>query len=285
MPLTAIVADSSICLPASLIETHGISIVPLSLVIGTETIADGALPAGELFRRVEASPERPRSASPAPGDFTAAFRAARDGGAEAAVCLTLSAEYSGTHEAALAGAELAREAMPGFEVRVADTGGLAMTHGFAVLAAAQAAEAGASPDDVVRFATSVGGRGQLIGMLDTLRYVVKGGRVPWIVGWAASVLRIKPVLAFEGGSARSIARCRTAVRARARMLDEVERGLRGGKLHIGVMHADAPAAAEDFAHEVQVRFAPAEVIVSEFTSVMAVHTGPGFLGVAFYEDE
>jgi len=282
---TAVIADSSACLPASLLEEHQISIVPLSLVIGIETIPDGSLLAGDLFRRVEASRERPRSASPSPGDFLAAFRAARDGRAEAAVCLTLSAGYSGTYESALAGAELAREAMPGLEVRVADTGGLAMTHGFAVLAAAQVAEAGASPDDVVRIAQSIGGRGRLIGALDTLRFAVKGGRVPWVVGWAASVLRIKPVLAFEGGSARLIARPRTAARARQRMLDEVERGLTGGKLHIGVMHADALEEAEDFAREVQARFVPAEVIVSEFTSVMAVHTGPGFLGVAFYEDE
>lgn len=282
---TAVITDSSVCLPASLLGEHGISIVPLSLVIGTESIPDGSLPAAELFGRVEASWERPQSASPAPGDFLAAFRAARDYGAEAAVCLTLSAKYSGTYDSALAGAELAREAMPDFEVRVADTGGLAMTHGFAVLAAAQAAESGASAEDIARIAQSVGRRGRLIGTLDTLRYLVKGGRVPWVVGWAASVLRIKPVLAFEEGSARSIARCRTAAKARARMLDEVERGLTGGRLHVGVMHADALAEAEGCAREVQARFGPAEVIVSEFTSVMAVHTGPGFLGVAFYEDE
>ncbi len=281
----AVIADSSVCLPTALIAENGIAVVPLTLVVGDEVVADGAIPARELFRRVEAASGRPQSATAAPGDFLAAFRAAHEAGSEAAVCLTLSAGYSGTYEAALTGAEMARDELPGLETRVVDTGGLAMVHGFAVLAAARAAEAGAAVEDIARIAESVGGRGRLIGTLETLRYLVKGGRVPWVVGRAASVLRIRPVLAFEDGSARSIARCRTAARAQERMLTEVESGLSGGRLHVGVMHADAAEEAERLAEAVRERFGPAELIVSEFTSVMAVHTGPGFLGIAYYEDE
>jgi DegV family protein with EDD domain len=285
MARVAVIADSSVCLPTLLLAANAIAVVPLTLVVGDDVIADGSIPARELFRRVDASRDRPQSATAAPGDFLAAFRAAEEAGAEAAVCLTLSAAYSGTHAAALAGAGLARDEMPGLETRVVDTGGLAMVHGFAVLAAARAAEAGAGADDVARLAVSVGSRGRLIGALETLRYLVKGGRVPRVVGWAASVLRIRPVLAFEDGSARSIARCRTPALARERILAEVERGLSGGRLHIGVMHADAAAEAERLAEAVRERLGPAELIVSEFTSVMAVHTGPGFLGIAYYEDE
>jgi DegV family protein with EDD domain len=282
---TAIISDSSLCLPQDVLARHGIAVVPLGLVLGTDVIPDGSLPAAELFRRADASRKAPQTASPAPGDWLAALRAAHDSGADSAVCLTLSAKYSGTYESALAGAELARDALPSFDVRVVDTGGLAMTHGFAVLAAARASGADAPPDDIARIAQSVGQRGRLIGTLDTLRYLVKGGRVPWIIGWAASLLSIKPVLAFGGGTAHAIARPRTAARARAGLLAEIERSLTGGRLHIGVMHTDAPVAAESFAADLRARFAAEDVIIAEFTSVMAVHAGPGFLGVAFYEDE
>ena len=58
-----------------------------------------------------------------------------------------------------------------------------------------------------------------------------------------------------------------------------------GPLHAAVMHVDAACRARQLACEVQTRFRPAELLVSEFTSVMAVHTGPGFVGLAYYRDE
>src|SRR5439155_25370475 len=56
-------------------------------------------------------------------------------------------------------------------------------------------------------------------------------------------------------------------------------------LHVAVMHADAPDRAEVLSREVRRRFSPVEMLVTEFTTVMGIHTGPGFLGIAFYSDE
>jgi DegV family protein with EDD domain len=160
-----------------------------------------------------------------------------------------------------------------------------MAHGFAVLAAARAAEARAGLDEAAAVATSVGRRARLLGSLDTMRYLVKGGRVPWIVGWAASLLHLKPVLAFEGGRARSVARPRTWPAAREQMLRRLSQEFHGeGALHAAVMHAAAPDRARELACALHERFRPAELLVSEFTSVMAAHTGPGFTGLACYHD-
>ena len=282
----AIVADSSACLPGELLARYGIVSVPLGLVIDGQVYPDGSLTPAELFERVEASRRGGQTTSPAPGEVLEAFERARDGGAEAVVCLTLSARYSGTHSAAVNAAKLATERLPGLDVRVVNTGGLAMTHGFAVLAAARAAEAGASVGEAASTALIVGERGRLIGALDTLRYLVKGGRVPLIVGWASSLLRIKPVLAFEDGKARSIARPRTWAAAKGRMLDAMAKRLSGrGTLHAAVMHTDAAERAAELARDVCERFRPKEMLVTEFTNVMAIHTGPGFVGLAFYEDD
>lgn len=283
----AIVADSSACLPGELLARYGIVSVPLGLVIDGEVYPDGSLTSSELFERVEASRHGGQTTSPAPGEFLEAFERARDGGAEAVLCLTLSARYSGgAYSAAVNAANLAAERLPGLDIRVVDTGGLAMTHGFAVLAAARAAEAGADMDKVAVTARTVGESGRLIGALDTLRYLVKGGRAPWIVGWASSLLRIKPVLAFEDGRARSIARPRTWAAAKERMLDAMGKRLTSaGTLRAAVMHTDAPERAAELARDVCERFRPEEMLVTEFTNVMAIHTGPGFVGLAFYEDD
>ena len=282
----AVVADSSACLPEHLLQQYRITIVPLVFLLDGEIYHDGLLSSREFYQRLESARRPPTTTAPAPGEFLDAFRHARDAGAGAVVCLTLSAAFSGTHSAALNAAELAASELPGLPVRVLDTGGLAMTHGFAVLAAARAAQAGASLEEAAAAAKAVASRASLIGALDTMRYLVRSGRVPWILHWAASILRIKPILATEGERVRSIARVRTSPRALERLLRHLE--ARAGPpehLHVAVMHADAPDRAEVLSREVRRRFSPVEMLVTEFTTVMGIHTGPGFLGIAFYSDE
>jgi DegV family protein with EDD domain len=274
----AIVADSSACLPGDLVTKYGIRLVPLGLNLDGRIIPDGSLSATEIFKLVAKSRGRVQTASAPPGDFLAAFHAAREEGAASVLCLTLSGAYSGTHDAAVAAAGMA-----GMPITVADTGGLAMTHGFAVLGAARALEAGANLEGAAALARRVGSSGRLVGSLDTLRFLVKGGRVPWIVGWGASLLRIKPVLAFADGGARSIARPRTWPAARARLLSEVMDTRWPSR--VAVMHTAAPDRAAELAESVREALHPAELLITEFSSVMAVHTGPGFVGLAVCHDE
>jgi DegV family protein with EDD domain len=285
MPRTAVVTDSSACLPKRLADGLHIITVPLGLLIGDQAHADGALTSAELFRLAEEAKRPVRTSSPAPAAFLAAFARARDEGAEQVLCLTLSAAFSGTYESAVAAAGLARERMDGLDVRVVDTGGLAMTHGFAVLAAARALAEGASPHAAAETAVRVGGRARLAGLLATTHYLARGGRVPWIVHWAAQILRIRPLLAFEGGRPHSIGRVRTEEKGLARLLEYARKHRSGGTLRAAVMHTEAPEAAQRLAEAVCRELAPAELLQTHFTSVMAVHTGPGFVGLAFYEDD
>jgi DegV family protein with EDD domain len=277
MARVAIVADGSACLPGDLVSKYGIRLVPLGLNVDGRIIPDGSLSAAELFALAGKS-KRVQTASPPPGDFLAAYEAARAGGAESILCLTLSAAYSGTHDAAVAAREMAD-----VPVTVVDTGGLAMTHGFAVLGAARALEAGASAEAAGALARRIGSGGKLVGTLDTLRFLVKGGRVPWIIGWAMSALSMKPVLAFADGGARSIARPRTWPAARSRLLSEVLDA--AWPARVAVMHSAAPDRAAELAEAVDEAMHPAELLITEFSSVMAVHTGPGFVGLAVCHDE
>lgn len=285
MPEIALVTDSSSCLPDSVQRQYGIISVPLVLQIGDETYADGSLTTAELFRRAREIDATPRTASPSPADFAAAFRRAADGGATSVVCLTLSSAYSGTYDSALAARSLVAEDMPGAQITVVDTGGLAMTHGFAVLAAARAIESGADAGAAARAAVAVASRSRLAGVLGTTEYLARGGRVPWIVHWAAKILNIHPMLAFEKGRARSIGRVRTIERGLARLAEYARKRATPDGLRVAVMHAEAPEAASRLAEIACRELNPQELIHTGFTSVMAVHTGPGFVGLAFYNDD
>ncbi len=278
----AIIADSSASLPEELLRREEITIVPISFLFDDRVFQDGSLPTAEFYERLRTTKVVPKTTSPSPGEFAEAFLGAHEGGAGGVLCLVMSAELSGTFRVAETAAEMIREKLPGFPIRVVDTGGLAMTHGFAVLAAAEALRHGSSLAEASDTAVRVGAQAEFVGALDTMRYLAKGGRVPWIVHWAAAVLQIKPVLAWSGGQVRPVARSRTMPRALDRIVEYADERAAGRGLRFAVMHAQAPRTAQALLSRVSDRLGSRDVIVTEFTSGMSVHTGPGFVGLAFY---
>jgi DegV family protein with EDD domain len=285
MGRVAIVTDSSSCLPSSFIAEHGIIIVPLTVVMDGEAFRDGVLTAGEFYSRLRGSRSAPLTAAPAPGEFLQAFRDARDSGATSALCLTLDSDLSGTYSSAVRAEEMALIELDGFLIRVVDTRSVAMAHGFSVLAAARAASAGATIDEAAAGALAVAAEAHLVGVIETTLYLARSGRLPWVAHWAASLLHIRPLLAASAGKIRGIGRARTVRGAVERMIAYVDRRIgRDRALHLSVMHAEAGERADELAELVRRRFSPAELFVTEFTSVMGVHTGPGFVGLAFYSE-
>lgn len=282
MPSVAIVTDSSACLPADLVERYNITIVPLAFLFGGDVFHDGDLPASEFYERLRDTRRPLTTAAPAPGEYLEAFRRVRDSGATTVLCLTLSSRYSGAHSSAIKAAEYAGDELPGLPVRVIDTGGIAMAHGFAVLAAARAAAARASAEEAAVAAERAASDSNLAGLLDTTRYLARSGRVPWVLHWVASLLHIKPVIAAAGGRIGAVGRVRTTERGIERMVSYVADRIRpGALLRIAIMHADAEERAQELAQRLRVRLAPQEILITEFTSAMVVHTGPGFIGIAW----
>lgn len=285
MARVAVVTDSSACLPADLLKAHRITTVPLTFLFDGGPQYDGALSGREFYALLRASRRFPTTAAPAPAAFLEAFRRAA-ATADSALCVTLPAAFSGTYDSALNAAEMAREELPGFPVRVVDCHCLAMCHGFAVLYAARAAADGATLEEAEAVVRDVASRSHLLGVLDTLRYLAKSGRVPLVFHWATSLLRIKPILVAEGEDVRAAGRVRTTRRALDRLVAQVEERLSPERpLHMAVMHADAEEAAGGLAAGLRQRFQPEELLITESTSVMGAHTGPGFVGVAFFSGE
>ena len=285
MARVAVVTDSSACLPADLLKANRVTTVPLTFLFDGGLQYDGAISGREFYALLRASRGFPATAAPAPAAFLEAYRRAA-ASAESALCITLPAAFSGTYDSALNAAEMARTELPGFPVRVMDSHCLAMCHGFAVLYAARAAAGGASLEEAEAIAREVASRSHLLGVLDTLRYLAKSGRVPLVVHWATSLLRIKPILAAEGEAVRAAGRVRTTRRALDRLVARVEERLSPERpLHMAVMHADAEVAAKSLAAALRERFQPEELLITESTSVMGAHTGPGFVGVAYFSGE
>src|SRR2546423_12231563 len=145
----AMVPDSAAGLPAGLVTTHRITVVPMWLTIGGESVREGERPLTELL-----GDERVSTSGPAPGEFEEAMESRL--GDDGVLVLTIAASMSGTHEsAAVAAGQL------GDRVRVVDTATAAGAEALVVLAAAAAAGRGASVDEGGGEGQGGGGRLQL----------------------------------------------------------------------------------------------------------------------------
>jgi DegV family protein with EDD domain len=276
MPQVAVVTDSTAYLPPGAAEQHGVTEVPLHVVLGDRSgqegveVSPGDVASALAERRVHVSTSRPT-----PAQFAEHYRSL---GVDCVVSVHLSAELSGTWQAAaLAAQEVAAD---GVEVRVVDSRTLAMGLGFAVLAAAQAAASGASADEVEAAAVAAAEGTDLLFYVDTLEHLRRGGRIGAAAALLGTALAVKPLLHVVDGRIAPLEKVRTTSKAVARLEDIAVQRAGDGEVALAVHHLAAQGRAVALASRLEERLPQAgEVRVSEVGAVVGAHVGPGLLGV------
>lgn len=279
MSSIAVITDTDASLPVELAHRYGIYQTPINIHFGQDTLRSGLdIDDVNLFARVDRENRLPTTSAPSPGQFLEAFNAAFAGGADAVLCLCVSSAISATFSSA----QNAREMLPDRQIEVVDTRSVSMAQGFMALAAAEAAANGASLAEATAAALDVGQRSFLYGALATLKYLAMSGRVGHVAAGLANVLNIKPVLTLRDGKLDLLERVRTRSKALERIVELTGQSLNGQPIErLAVLHVAAHDAA--LAFEAQLRAAlpcPAEIIHTEMSPGLSVHTGAGMLGVA-----
>jgi len=276
MPGIRVVTDSACDLTDELAAANGIVVVPLTIRFGDEELSDRRdLSPAEFWRRCKTSPTLPETAAPAPGAFAAAFTDAADGGATGVLCLTISSGVSATYQSALAGADAVAGRVP---VKVIDTRSLTMGQGLMCLAAAEAAAGDASLDELGSLVGGLIGRTRILGVVDTLDHLQRGGRIGGAAALVGSMLSIKPVIQVVDGVVEQESKQRT----RSRSLDYLA----------GKVRADAPldriAVSNGAADDIDAVLARLEgldvaheLLVVDLGPVVGTHAGPGTIGVSY----
>ncbi|TRZ51111.1 MAG: DegV family protein [Dehalococcoidia bacterium] len=286
MKKVAIVTDTTACIPREQVDKYGIELVPLHIIFGDKTYRDGIdISPTEFYALLRQAKRLPTTSGSSPGPFLEAYGKASQRAASI-LCITLSAKFSGMFNSARLAKEMAQKALPDVEIEVLDCGTAAAAQGLIVLAAAKAATQGKNLTEVVETTRGVTQRVNLFATLDTLYYLVKGGRVPKAAALASSLLKIKPIFTINSGDAHPVTNARTMAGAIKRISKiMVQKVIKGQPLHVVVMHADALDKAVALSNRISSQFDCDELIITEFTPVMGVHTGPGLIGVAFYSGD
>jgi DegV family protein with EDD domain len=276
-----VVTDSSAYIPEEALGGLDIPVIPLWLMWGDERFRDGVdIDPPTFYQRLRTDETCPTTSQPSAGEFLDFFREVGTG-ADAVVGIFVTSKLSGT----VANAQAAQAELPDVTVRVVDSLSTSMGMGFMVLAAARAAAAGRSLDEVVAAAEEMRDRVHLLFVVRTLEYLHRGGRIggaKWLLGTALS---IKPLLHLADGTIEPLAQVRTRRKAIARMLDVAEERLGGKRMaEAAVIDAGTPEEGDALAEQVRERFGISPVYRTAVSPVIGTHAGPGTVGVAFYAE-
>lgn len=278
---TAIVLDSTADLPDPASRHPNWRLVPLYVHFGDEVFRDHVdLSAEEFYPRLAESQVQPKSSQPTPADFERAF--ADLSGYERILCVLLSGRLSGTVESA----RLAAQAAGGDRITVIDSE--SVSGGTVILADAiqRRLDAGTTDEAIAELVERFKRESGLLFTVDTLDYLVRGGRVGKAAGFAGELLSVKPILSIREGEVVPVRR----VRGRAKALAELERlfdegSAAGPGLHVGVAHANAPEDNRDLAERVLRARPEASLDVNcVLGPVIGTHGGPGTLGLFWFHD-
>ena len=260
-------------------HSHGISVVPLHVVLAGQQFSEGidittAEVAAALRKFTVVTTSRP-----SPQAFLSVYEAAAASGADAVVSVHISSEMSGT----VGSAVLAASQSP-IPVEVVDSRSVGMAMGYAVISAANAARHGMDGKTVAATASRRAGAATVIFYVDTLEHLRRGGRIGAASALLGSALAIKPLLGLSDGHINPIEKVRTSARALSRLEELALKAVDeagGTRVDIAVHHLDSVARASALVDRLQASIpSTASVLLVELGVVVGAHVGPGTIAVA-----
>lgn len=280
MSKIALVTDSTAYIPPDLVKKYNLTVTPQILIWGEDTYRDGVdISSEEFFTRLKtAKTMATTSQVPIPAmqeAFEALVAKEYD-----VVGIFISSKLSGTIQSALQAKELMGKS--GEKVTVIDSYSTAMAMGFQVLAAARAAESGASLKEVVEVAQKAREHTGVYFAVDTLEFLHRGGRIGGAQRFLGTALNMKPILAVLDGRVEAIERIRTKSKALERVIELVVEKTKGkAPIRLSTLHANAPEEARQVLDKAASILNPAETVFADVSPVIANHAGPGTVGLAY----
>jgi DegV family protein with EDD domain len=284
MSKTAIITDTDASLPLELAKKFNIVQVPIMVQFGDESFrAVYDIDDAQTFARIDKTGKLPTTSAPSPGQFIEAYKTAFNAGYDDILCFTVSSEVSATYAAALNAADL----FPDKEITIVDAQTLTICQGFMALAAAKALEKGIPKANAIAAAQDVGKRSSLFAALSTVKYLAMSGRVGYLAAGFASLLDVKPILTVRNGKLDMLERVRTQNKAWERVVELTGEKAAGNLIEqMAIVHVCAPDAAKKLEEQLRSYLpCPDEILFTELTPGLSIHSGAGLVGVGIVVSE
>jgi fatty acid-binding protein DegV len=247
-PNTAIVTDSTSCIPSSMKEELHISEVAYYIHKGAEVLRDlVSVKRDEFLKWLPTAEKLPTTACPGPGDYLAAYKKLAD------------------------------------RIEVIDTLNVALCQGWIAIEAAREALADISLEGILQKIQSMIPLVHMVQTADTLKYLYMGGRVGKATQLVGSMLSLKPLISMQDGEIVTLGVARGLNNAYEKIVANIENTIGStGKIKVAYMHAGAIEHVEKLKSMVENRIEVVESFISELSPALMVHTGPGTTGLCYY---
>ena len=273
-----VVTDSCADLSESTARELGITVVPVYVRFGETVYRDGVdITQDEFYQRLQESPVHPTTSQPAPADFANVYRElSRE--ADAVVSIHVTGKLSGTCNSALQGREMVTTKCP---IEVVDSCSVSMGLGLIAIAAARVARAGESLPGVMAEARQAINHLRVLALLDTLKYLAKGGRIGKAKALLGSLLNAKPLLTMRDGELSPVGLARTRTKGLERLFEMAKNALDIQEL--AIVHSTTPGEANSLKERIASFLDMKKIHISRLGPALGVHGGPGTLILALIE--
>jgi DegV family protein with EDD domain len=277
------VTDSTCEAPDELLSHPAVTVVPLYVLFGQESLRDNVdITRDEFWRRLPSAKPLPTTSQVPPAGFLAPFRQYTDAGDEV-IALVISSKLSRTYDSAIS----AQAELPARPIDVVDSLSTTVGLGLLLEEGLRMAEAGETRAEIVARLTARRSDAHVLFAVDTLEYLERGGRIGKAQAFLGTTLNLKPLLAIVGGEIVPVSRARGKRKALQDMIDHLAHQVtaRGPKVHLAVVDACAPEEADEVARALSARFESPKIWRAGLGPVLGTHVGPGTVGAAAFAGE
>ncbi|MFO7867425.1 MAG: DegV family protein [Candidatus Aminicenantes bacterium] len=276
---TAVVTDSACDLPKEWMDQHQIHMIPLQIVFGENLFLDKiTITPQRFYSMLQTEKNHPLSAIPGLQGIVdlLSFLSSHY---ESVVMISISGKLSGM----LRMMQQAAGQLAGKHIHVIDSRNLSASEGLVVLRVAEALEAGKPLSDVLKQAEEWVSKTHILVDIQTLKYMVRGGRVSPLKGRLAQILNLKPIVTLDeegkaAGEGKSFSR-RSNLAKIVRKIEQLSRSRSVWKY--ALVHADNPVRAQKYAQELTRVLQKPPAYISPLAPVVGVHNGIGAVGICY----
>lgn len=281
MKKIAIITDSNSGITQEEAVSLGITVVPMPFTIDNIDYYEGVnLTQGEFYEKLESNVEIMTS-QPSPDSVMDAWEKALEDNDEV-IYIPMSSGLSGSCQTAYMLAQDYED-----KVYVVDNQRISVTMRQSVLDAIELAKNGKSGSEIKDILEEDKFNSSIYIMLDTLKYLKKGGRITPAAAALGEILRLKPVLQIQGEKLDAFAKARTTSHAKSLMINAIKSdceerfgGLNTDNVTIMVAYTHNDDVAMEFIEELKEEFPGFDIICNPLSLSVSCHIGPGALAIA-----
>lgn len=276
----ALITDSSCDLTQDIIEKYNIKMLHLKIIYKTKEFIDRVtITPDEVYNNLKN--EIPTTSLPSLDEIDALYTQLENEGYTHIIAITLSSGLSGTFNAM----KLISEEHTNLKITVFDSKSLTIGCGALVMACGELIKKGKSFDDIISLLPKMKEKIKVFYVIDTLEYLIKGGRIGKVSGTIGKLLHLKPIISInEDGVYYTHSKARGSKQAFSKLSEIAKNMLETTKSSVWVMHGGALEQGKAFYDKIASLPNLVSINFGDISPALGVHTGPGLLGLIVIEE-